>query len=103
MLAETGVTVTPTRCAFVGEAIAPDGTRRTVDLVFLAEATPEEMSRPLVGESGSIPQWVALADLPSLRMMPPIGGYLPALRRSPEQSAAYLGNLWRSWPLETGS
>ena len=100
---ETGLHVTPTRCAFVGEAIAPDGARRTVDLVFLAEATPEELSRPLVGESGSVPEWVALADLPSLRMLPPIGGYLPALRRSPRESAAYLGNLWRPWPEGAGS
>jgi len=95
VLEETGLRVTPTRCALVGEAIEPGSGLRTVDLVFLSDAAPGELARPLVGEPGTVPEWVALADLPSLRLRPPIGGYLPALQRAPQHSAAYLGNLWR--------
>lgn len=92
---ETGLRVTPTRCALVGEAIEPGSGLRTVDLVFLTDVPPEDLARPLVGESGTAPEWVALPALPSLNLRPPIGGYLPALHRAPRESAAYLGNLWR--------
>lgn len=95
VLEETGLRVTPTRCALVGEAVEPGSGLRTVDLVFLTDIPPDELTRSLVGEADTVPEWVALADLPSLRLRPPIGGYLPALQRAPQQSAAYLGNLWR--------
>lgn len=96
-LEETGVSVQPTRVAFVLEALKPGSSRRTVDLVFLA-----------IGSSGSEPEsaepdlearFVPLAVLSELRMRPPLAGYLRALNANgASRSAAYLGNLWRPDP-----
>lgn len=93
---ETGLRVNPTRCAFVGEVIAPHDGARTVELIFLASTTFDDReAAPIVGEPGTRPAWVNLAELPGLRLRPPIGGYLPALIRGTAGTAPYLGNLWR--------
>ena len=89
---ETGLDVTPRRCAFVLE-VGGEGTDRRVDLVFTANLYGD--ADPIAGEVGTTPQWVPLARLPELRMRPPLGGYLPALVRGDRGTAAYLGDMWR--------
>lgn len=96
-LEETGVTVVPTRVAFVLEALRPGSSRRTVDLVFLANGSSgvEPESR----ETDLEARFVPLTLLPELRMLPPLAGYLRALNAGgPRRTAAYLGNLWRPEP-----
>ena len=100
---ETGLAVTPTRCAFVLEVISPRDQRRVVELVFLADG--RGLDRRAAGEPGSVPEWVALERLPQLKLRPPIAGYLPAIVRGNRGTAPYLGNLWRpdeetQWPEE---
>lgn len=93
-LEETGLPVSPSRIAFVLEALGPDDSRRTVDLVFLA-ALPAP-SEPGPAEEGLEARFVPLSMLPSLTLRPPIAGYLRTLHaRGPTRTAAYLGNLWR--------
>ena len=93
-LEETGLPVEPGRIAFVLEALGPDDTRRTVDLVFLAAFPPRSDPRP--AEEGLEAVFVPLSSLPGLTLRPPIGGHLRALHaRGPVRTASYLGNLWR--------
>lgn len=94
-LEETGLRVTPTRCAFVAEVIVPGGHGRTVELIFLAEIGFSDQHAALVGEPGTEPAWIHLDDLSSLHLRPPIAGYLPALARGTRDTAPYLGNVWR--------
>lgn len=96
-LEETGVPVEPTRVAFVLEALRPGSSRRTVDLVFLANGPfgvePEPREPDLEA------RFVPLGVLPELRMRPPLAGYLRALNANGTyRTAAYLGNLWRPEP-----
>ena len=90
---ETGLDVNPTRCAFVIDVIDTRNERR-VELVFVG--TTHNGREPTEGEPGAVPRWVPLAELPKLRMRPPLAGYLPALARGDRRTAAYLGNLWRA-------
>jgi ADP-ribose pyrophosphatase YjhB (NUDIX family) len=100
---ETGVRVSPTRCAFVAEVIDPENATRVVELIFLADLWSSSRDAELVGEPGRCPRWVPVDDLAGLRMLPPIAGYLPALIREARirtrdvtaTGAAYLGNVWR--------
>jgi 8-oxo-dGTP diphosphatase len=93
-LEETGLPVDPSRIAFVLEALGPDDTRRTVDLVFLASLPPR--SEPGPAEEGLEAVFVPLSALPGLRLRPPIAGHLRGLHaRGPARTASYLGNLWR--------
>jgi ADP-ribose pyrophosphatase YjhB (NUDIX family) len=93
-LEETGLPVEPGRIAFVLEALGPDDTRRTVDLVFLAALTPRGDPQP--AEAGLEAMFVPLSSLSGLTLRPPIAGHLRALHgRGPARTAAYLGNLWR--------
>jgi 8-oxo-dGTP diphosphatase len=89
---ETGLAVTPNRCAFVLE-VGGDGQTRRVELVFTAEL--RENGDLIAGEDGTTPQWTHLDQLPALRLRPPLAGYLPALVRGNRGTAAYLGNMWR--------
>lgn len=100
-LEETGLRVSPTRCAFVGEVIDPRERTRIVELIFLASLTPSDHQTPTVGEPGMHPEWMHLTGLPSLNLRPPIAGYLPALTAGTQCTAPYLGNLWRP-PTGTG-
>ncbi len=100
---ETGLEITPTRCAFVLEVINPRNQRRIVELIFLADG--RGVDGLATGEPGTVPQWVALERLPKLKLRPPIAGYLPAIARGNRGTAPYLGNLWRpddsgQWPDE---
>jgi len=92
---ETGLHVIPGRCAFVGEVIAPDRGTRVVDLVFLAAVSAAQYESPVVGEAGAAPQWVPVDQLQTLRLSPPIAGFLPSLCTGGGRTAPYLGNLWR--------
>jgi 8-oxo-dGTP pyrophosphatase MutT (NUDIX family) len=92
---ETGLRVSPARCAFVGEVIDPASGTRTVELIFLARLDPGA-SGELTGEPGAEPAWVHMDRLPELRLRPPIAGFLPALARDARGTAPYLGNLWRA-------
>jgi 8-oxo-dGTP diphosphatase len=89
---ETGLNVTPRRCAFVLE-VGGEGQSRRVELVFTADST--DNGDLISGDEGTEPQWVPLERLPELRLRPPIAGYLPALARGDRRTAAYLGNMWR--------
>jgi 8-oxo-dGTP pyrophosphatase MutT (NUDIX family) len=89
---ETGLQLSPSRCAFVLE-VGGEGEPRRVDIVFLGELAGP--AQPLVGEAGTEPQWVPVDRLSRLRLRPPLAGYLPALARSGAVTAPYLGNMWR--------
>jgi ADP-ribose pyrophosphatase YjhB (NUDIX family) len=96
-LEETGLSVEPTRVAFVLEALRPGSTRRTVDLVFLASGPPGEQPEPR--EPDLEARFVPLAVLSELQLRPPLAGYLRALNSSGAwRTAAYLGNMWRPEP-----
>jgi 8-oxo-dGTP diphosphatase len=93
-LEETGLRVDTGRIAFVLETHAPEGTRRVVDLVFLA--TLPAHGEPDPQEEELEARFVPLSVLPGLVLRPPLAGHLRALRsRGPARTAAYLGNLWR--------
>jgi 8-oxo-dGTP diphosphatase len=93
-LEETGLPVEPGRIAFVLEALGPDDSRRTVDLVF--HATLAARRDPGPAEDGLDAVFVPLSELPGLTLRPPIAGDLRALHaRGTTGTAAYLGNLWR--------
>lgn len=90
---ETGLRINPERCAFVAEVIAPGG-RRTVELTFVV-ALPGAHPPPVTGEPGTEPVWVSLNDVRSLRLHPPIAGFLPSVLHRNAHTAPFLGNLWR--------
>lgn len=103
VLEETGVSVTPKRCAFIGEVIGPERGPRTVELIFSALIPPHAADPTLVGEPGTEPAWVGLPQLRELPLRPPIAGYLPGLVQGGSQTAPYLGNLWRGGGATDGS
>lgn len=92
---ETGLVVSPDRCAFIADVIAPDGGRRRAELVFVARPTSRH-EEALVGEEGAEPVWVPVERVRQLDMRPPIAGFLPAVALGRAPTAPYLGNLWRS-------
>lgn len=92
---ETGLHVDPARCAFVGEVIDPTTRARTVELVFLATLERDDRLTPTAGEPGHRPVWVTRDELRTVRLRPPIAGFLPDLVRGTRDTAPYLGNLWR--------
>jgi 8-oxo-dGTP pyrophosphatase MutT (NUDIX family) len=91
---ETGVVVTPDRCAFVADVIAPKGARRCVELVFVAKVAANH-SAALEGEEGVEPVWVPVQHVRTLNLRPPVAGFLPGVVLGHAQTAPYLGNLWR--------
>jgi 8-oxo-dGTP diphosphatase len=92
---ETGLTVEPTRIAFLLETQGPLSGLHTVDLVFLA-TLPDRGQQLRSTEPGLDPSFVPLDALPRLDLRPPIAGHLRGLyARYPVRTAAYLGNLWR--------
>lgn len=94
-LEETGLAVDPARIAFVLESQGPRSQPRTVDLVFLAtQSVPGQEPRSL--EPDLTARFVSLELLHQLHLSPPMAGHLRGLNaRRTEQTAAYLGNLWR--------
>jgi len=98
-LEETGLSVDPSRVAFVLEALGPGSARRTVDLVFLA--TADGRGEPEPREPDLEARFVPLGLLPGMDVRPPLAGHLRALHaRGGEPTAAYLGNLWRPHALD---
>ncbi|MCF6468557.1 NUDIX domain-containing protein [Nonomuraea sp. MG754425] len=94
---ESGLRAEPTRCAFAFETIAPAGTNRTIDIVFLAEHATGE---PVGSEPALRPQFVPVTLLSRLPLRPPIGGYLRGLHdRTLPPTIPFLGNLWRPGPV----
>ena len=92
---ETGVSADPSRVAFVLEAMAPGGSRRRVDIVFLATGL-EPGAAPQAREPGVGPRFIPVDQLSELELRPPVAGYLRGLlRQGARQYAPYLGNLWR--------
>jgi 8-oxo-dGTP diphosphatase len=90
---ETGLRITPNRCAFLLEAIDPAGVR-TVDAVFLVGGDGGEP--PIRLEPHLEPLFVALSDLGKVTMLPPIAGYLRGLgNQLRPPSIPFLGNVWR--------
>jgi hypothetical protein len=72
-----------------------------MEIVFIAFHRDAAVS-PVGSESHLQPAFVALSELGSLNLLPPIAGYLRGLAqrmtRLPEPTdatAAYLGNIWR--------
>jgi 8-oxo-dGTP diphosphatase len=93
-LEETGLSVNPSRVAFILETLRPGARRRTVDLVFLAAAKVH--GEPDPQEPDLEARFVPLGVLPGLDVRPPLAGHLRALHaRRGTPTAAYLGNLWR--------
>lgn len=92
---ETGLVITAKAIAFVLEATSWDRTEHRIEIVFYG--TEEDPSQvPEQRESHLEPAFVALSDLDSLRLRPPIAGYIRGFARSSRSTAAYLGNLWRA-------
>ena len=92
---EVGLDVVVRRCLFVLEVTsAAPGARRSVELVFAAEA--ERGAEPSGREDDRQPEFVPLSQLVHLRLRPPIAGHLRALARHGHRAGApYLGNMWR--------
>ena len=100
---ETGLAVTVGNVAFVLEAGAPDGGRRTLDLVFTASAV--DATHPLrTWEPDLTPLFHPLDELAAVQLRPPIAGHVRALFAARGRAAgAYLGNVWRPRPAGTAT
>jgi 8-oxo-dGTP diphosphatase len=96
LLEETGLSVGPSRVAFVLETVAPGASRRTLDIVFLVVGLAPD-AEPQVREPGLEPCFVPVDRLNELELRPPIAGYLRGLlgQGARRPAAPYLGNLWR--------
>jgi ADP-ribose pyrophosphatase YjhB (NUDIX family) len=96
VLEETGLEVQVGRVAFVLETTDPAGDRRLIEIVFLAtERSP--YAEPKAREPGLWPQFVPVDDTPMLELRPPLAGYLRGLHHTRlQETAPYLGNLWRA-------
>ena len=94
-LEETGLAVESARIAFVLESQGPRSGLHTVDLVFVGNiSVPGQQPRSL--EPTLNARFVPLDLLHQLDLRPPMAGHLRGLHaRGTEQTAAYLGNLWR--------
>lgn len=92
---ETGLLVTVQRVAFVLEAANSTDGVHLLDLVFTAvEADPT--TAPCAIEPGLTPIFCPVAEIASLRLRPPIAGYLRGLHATGGRGGgAYLGNVWR--------
>jgi 8-oxo-dGTP diphosphatase len=92
---ETGVSADPSRVAFVLEAMAPGGSRRRLDIVFLATGL-EPGAEPQAREPGVEPHFIPVDQLNELTVLPPVAGHLRGLlHQGVYRYAPYLGNLWR--------
>jgi 8-oxo-dGTP diphosphatase len=89
---ETGLLIDPGRCVFVIESMPPDG-ERLLDLVFLSPGRPA--GQPCSSEDGLHAELVALSQVRSLRLHPPVGDHLMSLRRvGASGGAQYLRHEW---------
>ncbi len=92
---ETGLAVTPSSVAFVLDATNPELDQHLIEVVLYA-LDDDPAVEPRGVESGLVPRFVRLDQLPRLELRPPIGGYLRAFRDGgARRTAPYLGNMWR--------
>jgi 8-oxo-dGTP diphosphatase len=90
---ETGLAADPGRCAFVLDTIDPTGRNRIVEVVFLSPSRPR--AQPVSSEPDREPVFVPVGRLGELTLRPPLGGHIRALHGHRDQTAPYLGNMWR--------
>ncbi len=92
---ETGLAVSADRVAFVLETSSWNRRQHRIEIVFRGtEDSPAKQPRQI--EDSLTPAFIPLAELGSISLRPPIGGYIRGHFYSPERTAAYLGNLWRN-------
>lgn len=92
---ESGLRVSVGRIVFVWEGIARDRGLRLVELVFAAELAGRGRA-PRSQGALELPRFVAFEELGSIKLYPPVAGYLRAIQRyGLGQGAQYLGNLYR--------
>lgn len=93
---ETDLQMNADRVAFVLEASNVDDGVHQIDMVLTAtEADPR--AEPQRREPDLTPEFHPVAQLASLRLLPPIAGFLRGLHASGGRGGApYLGNLWRA-------
>lgn len=95
LLEETGLSASPSRIAFVLEAVPPGGSRRTLDIVFLVTGLAHG-AQPHAREPGLQPHFIPADQLNELELRPPLAGHLRGLlQNGVRRYAPYLGNLWR--------
>jgi 8-oxo-dGTP diphosphatase len=109
VLEETGLVIDTSRVAFVLETKSPDRVEHRIEIVFMA-LLADLAVEPVPGEDHLAPQFVKLDRLSSMKMLPPISGYLRGLAdklsRVPQPAdatAPYLGNLWRADGASSGA
>lgn len=94
---ETGLEVHPARVAFLLEA-ADGPMPETVDVVFTTAFADGARTAqvPVPMEVGRFPEFVDLDVLGTLRLLPPIAGYIRGFARARRPATIpILGNLWR--------
>lgn len=101
LVEECGLGVEPGPLLFVIDAVAPDGARHVVQVVFAASAASELGALPCAGPDGRLSgcHWTALADLPRIPLRPPMADLVldaARHRRLGEgwPAARYVGPLW---------
>jgi 8-oxo-dGTP diphosphatase len=96
ILEETGLQVRARKILFVWEGIPSGPNDRTLELVFQAELL-DRGGEPKSSDPDEEPRFVPIEDAGGLDLYPPVAGYLRgAWRQRFEESAPYLGNMWRS-------
>lgn len=92
---ETGLWVQAGRLLCVSETIYPDGSRHIVHLVFEGIERGGEIRPPLDTRVKGA-EFIALRDLGSVELLPPINEFLRrACREDFSEGGAYLGSLWK--------
>jgi ADP-ribose pyrophosphatase YjhB (NUDIX family) len=96
ILEETGLPVRARKVLFVWEGIPSGESDRTLELVFQAELL-DRSGEPKSSNPEEEPRFVSIEDAGALDLYPPVAGCLRgAWRQRFEESAPYLGNMWRS-------
>jgi 8-oxo-dGTP diphosphatase len=95
LLEETGLQVRASKVLFVWEGIPFEERPRTVELVFHAELIDSD-GEPKSSSSDEEAAFIPIEEVGGLELYPPVAGYLRgAWRQRFEESAPYLGNMWR--------
>ena len=94
LLEETGVSATLSKVAMIVESVRPESSRRTLDVVFLANAPVLGRERSL--EPGLEPHFVPPGQLAGMDLHPALAGHLHRLLDpGPHDYAPYIGSPWR--------
>jgi 8-oxo-dGTP diphosphatase len=92
---ETGLEVTIGRPVLISDTIDPNGTRHSVNIVFLTEAVTGQVTTSPADPRVEAVDLVASDDLASLDFRPPMADALVEVLRDPEAATArYLGSLF---------